>query len=65
LACLNICPFGLFNVTQTFQRMVDSLEAVFAYMDNSGVGSPDKQTHLIHLEAFFFLPWPPLALPSI
>ncbi len=42
---------------QMFQRMVDcrinSLEAVFAYMDDSEVGSPDKQTHLIHLEAFF------------
>jgi hypothetical protein len=32
--------------------MVDSLEAVFAYMDDSRVGSPDRQTHLIHLEAF-------------
>jgi hypothetical protein len=51
-----------------FQRIVDctvdSFEAVFAYMDDSEVGSPDKQKHLIHLEAFF-LPWPPLALPSI
>jgi cytoskeleton-associated protein 5 len=40
-----------------FQRMmdhtVDKLEAVFAYMDDSGVSSPDRQTHLIHLETFF------------
>ncbi len=50
-------PFGLSNVAQTFQRMmhrtVDNLEAVFVYTDNSQVGSPDRQTHLIHLEAFF------------
>jgi hypothetical protein len=26
---------------------------VFAYMDDSRVGSPDRQTHLRHLEAFF------------
>jgi hypothetical protein len=26
---------------------------VFAYMDNSRVGSPDRQTHLRHLEIFF------------
>ncbi len=31
----------------------DGLEGVFAYMDNSCVGSPDRQTHLLHLEAFF------------
>ncbi len=31
----------------------DGLEGVFAYMDNSRVGSPDRQTHLRHLEAFF------------
>ncbi len=31
----------------------DSLEGVFAYMDNSRVGFPDRQTHLLHLEAFF------------
>jgi hypothetical protein len=42
---------------QTFQRMMDCtvniLEAVFAYMDNSGVGSPDRQTHFIHLLTIF------------
>jgi hypothetical protein len=50
-------PFGLSNAAQTFQRMMDQitdgLEGVFAYMDNSRVGSPDRQTHLRHLEAFF------------
>jgi hypothetical protein len=25
----------------------------FAYMDDSRVGSPDRQTHLRHLEVFF------------
>jgi hypothetical protein len=50
-------PFGLPNTAQTFQRMmdrtIDGLEGVFAYMDDSRVGSPDRQTHLRHLEAFF------------
>jgi putative transposase len=50
-------PFGLSNAAQTFQRMVDrtteGLEGVFAYMDDSRVGSPDRQIHLRHLEAFF------------
>jgi hypothetical protein len=49
--------FGLSNAAQTFQRMMDrttdGLEVVFAYMDDSRVGSPDRQTHLRHLEAFF------------
>jgi hypothetical protein len=27
--------------------------SVFAYMDDSPVGSPDRQTHLHHLEEFF------------
>jgi hypothetical protein len=30
----------------------DGLEGVFAYMDDSCIGSPDRQTHLRHLEAF-------------
>jgi hypothetical protein len=34
-------------------RITDSLEGVFAYLDNSLVGSPDRQTHLHHLEEFF------------
>jgi hypothetical protein len=29
------------------------LEALFASIDDSQVGSPDRQTHLIHLETFF------------
>jgi hypothetical protein len=49
-------PFGQSNAAQTFQRMMDhatyGLEGVFAYMDNSRDESPDKQTHLRHLEAF-------------
>jgi hypothetical protein len=51
--------FGLSNAAQTFQRMMDQttdgLEGVFAYMDDSRVGSPDRQTHLRHLEAFSVL----------
>ncbi len=35
------------------ERTTDGLEGVFAYMDDLWVGSPDKQTHLRHLEAFF------------
>jgi hypothetical protein len=31
----------------------DGLEGVFAYMDDSCVGSPDRQTHLHYLQAFF------------
>jgi hypothetical protein len=50
-------PFGLSSAAQTFQRMMDQttdgLEGVFAYMDDSRVGSLDRQTHLHHLEAFF------------
>ncbi len=34
-------------------RTTDGLEGVFAYMDDSRVGSPDRQTHLHHLEEFF------------
>ncbi len=49
-------PFGLSNTAQTFQRMMDrttdGLEGVFAYMDESRVGSPDRQTHL-HLWRLF------------
>jgi hypothetical protein len=33
-------------------RTTDGLEGVFAYMEDSCVGSPDRQTHLHHLEAF-------------
>jgi hypothetical protein len=31
----------------------DGLEGVFAYMDDSRVGPLDRQTHLLHFEAFF------------
>jgi hypothetical protein len=34
-------------------RTTDGLERVFAYIDDSHVGSPDRQTHLLHLEFFF------------
>ncbi len=34
-------------------RTTDGLEGVFAYMDDSCVGSSDRKTHLRHLEAFF------------
>jgi hypothetical protein len=61
-----ITPFGLFEYlfmrfglsidAQTFQRMTDrttdGLEGVFAYTDDSRVGSSESQTHL-HLEVFF------------
>ncbi len=50
-------PFGLSNATQAFERMMDrttdGLEGVLADMDDSRVVSPDRQTHLRHLEAFF------------
>jgi hypothetical protein len=52
-------PFGLSNAAQTFQQMMTApltvlkgCFTVFAYMDDSRVGSPDRQTHL-HLKAFF------------
>jgi hypothetical protein len=60
-------PFGLSNAAETFQRMMDrttdALEGVFAYMDDSQVGSPDRQTHLGHLEASLQL-WPLIVSPS-
>jgi hypothetical protein len=34
-------------------RTTDDLEGLFAYMDDSRVGSPNRQTHLIHLKVFF------------
>jgi hypothetical protein len=34
-------------------QTTDGLDSVFAYMDDSRVGSPDRQTYLRHLEAFF------------
>jgi hypothetical protein len=32
---------------------MNGLEGMFAGMDDSRVGSPDRQKHLLHLEAFF------------
>jgi hypothetical protein len=47
-------PFGLSNAAQTFKRMMGrTTDGVFAYMNDSHVGSPDRQTHLHDLEAFF------------
>jgi hypothetical protein len=49
--------FGLSNVAQTFQRMInsmiDSLEGVLAFMEDSCVGSTNSQTQLLHLDGFF------------
>ncbi len=50
-------PFKWSNTAQTFQcmmdRTVDGLEGVFAYLDDSSVSFPDRQTHLPTLEPFF------------
>jgi hypothetical protein len=50
-------PFGLSNAAQTFQRMIDltcaDLEGTFPYMDDNRVGSPDRKTHLHHLDKLF------------
>jgi hypothetical protein len=34
-------------------HVVSKFEAVFVYLDDSRVGSLDKQTHLVHSEALF------------
>jgi hypothetical protein len=50
-------PFVLSNVAQTFQRMIDrtcaDLEGSFLYMDDTREGSPDRGTHLHHLDKLF------------
>jgi hypothetical protein len=50
-------PFGLSNAAQTFQRMIDrtcaDLEDTFPYMDDTRVGSPDRETHLHYLDKLF------------
>jgi hypothetical protein len=60
-------PFGLFYAVQTFQcmmdRMIDGLEGVFAYIDDSPAGSPDRQIRLLLLEVFSTL-WLPMVPPS-
>ncbi len=50
-------PFGLSNASQTFLRMMDrtcaGLEDMFPYMDDSQVASPNRETHLQHLDSNF------------
>jgi hypothetical protein len=50
-------PFGLSNAAQTFKTMIDrtcaDLEGTFPYMDDTRVGSPDRETHLHHLDKLF------------
>jgi hypothetical protein len=49
--------FGLSNAAQTFQRMIErtcaDLESTFPYMDDTRVGSTDRETHLHHLDTLF------------
>ena len=50
-------PFGLKNVAQTFQQLMDTvchgLEAVFVYMDDILVASPEEASHKLHLNQLF------------
>ena len=50
-------PFGLKNSAQAFQRLMDSifrdLPFTFVYLDDILIASPDRQSHLRHLEAVF------------
>jgi hypothetical protein len=50
-------PFGLPNAAQTFERKMDrtcaSLEGTLPYMDDLRFASPDRETHLQHLDKFF------------
>jgi hypothetical protein len=50
-------PFGFSNAPQTFQKMIDhtcaNLEGTFRYMDDTRVGSLDRETHLQHLDKLF------------
>ncbi|BHF67170.1 hypothetical protein SprV_0301019500 [Sparganum proliferum] len=50
-------PFGLRNVTQTFQRFIDQvlrgLDFVYAYIDDLLVASSDAAEHEIHLRQLF------------
>jgi hypothetical protein len=52
-----LTPFSLSNTAQTLQRLMDrtcaDLGGMFPYMDDSHVGSPDRETHLQHLDKFF------------
>ncbi|CAH8453126.1 unnamed protein product [Heterobilharzia americana] len=50
-------PFGLRNAAQTFQRFMDDvfrgLNFVHVYIDDCLIASPDKETHLKHLDLAF------------
>ena len=50
-------PFGLRNAAQTFQRFIDEvfrgLDFVYTYLDDCLIASPDKETHLRHLDLAF------------
>ena len=50
-------PFGLRNASQTFQRFMDNvtrgLEAVFPYLDDILVASPNAEMHQQHLRQLF------------
>ncbi|CAH8567903.1 unnamed protein product [Schistosoma mattheei] len=50
-------PFGLRNAAQTFQRFIDDvfrgLNFVHAYVDDCLIASPDRETHLKHLDLVF------------
>jgi hypothetical protein len=50
-------PFGFLNVAKTFQSMIDrtcsNLEGTFPYMGDTRMGSPDRETHLHHLDKPF------------
>jgi hypothetical protein len=50
-------PFGLTNVAQTFQRLMDRLFGhlpfVFTYLDDHLVASATMEEHLEHLRIFF------------
>ena len=50
-------PFGLRNAGNTFQQfmheVMGDLEFVFIFMDDIFVSSPDRKTHLEHLDTIF------------
>jgi hypothetical protein len=58
--------FGLSNAAQTFQRMIDTiddLDGVFAYMDESSVGSWTGK-HTFYIWKLSSMLWPPMVLLS-
>jgi hypothetical protein len=50
-------PFGLTNVAQSFQRLMDKLfrhlPFVFTYLDDHFIASRTLEEHLLHLQQFF------------